>query len=132
MNKVTLNINSHLVKVTENVIEKEVTWRFSLRGALGGQLPKGCRERKCVKSFVSFANRSPEVGVPIVGNVDLRFYVFVTRHVLWEEGQKEEVCGRWGARKIQIVIRWLGTGPLAVVKFAGQVLKFVWLKVKFG
>ena len=71
-------------------------------------------------------------GVPIAGNVDLKFYVLitVTRHVLWKEGKKEDVCGRWGARKIQIVIRWLGTGP--VVKFAGQVLKFVWLKVKFG
>ena len=30
---------------------------------MGGQLPKGCRERKCAKSFVSFANRSPEVGM---------------------------------------------------------------------
>ena len=39
-------------------------------------------------------------------------------------------CGRLGARKIQIIIRWLGTGQ--VVKFAGQVVKFEWLKVKFG
>ena len=40
------------------------------------------------------------------------------------------VCGRWGARKIQIIIRWLGTGQ--VVKVAGQFVKFEWLKVKFG
>jgi len=39
-------------------------------------------------------------------------------------------CGRLGARKIYIIIRWLGTGQ--VVKFAGQFVKFEWLKVKFG
>jgi len=67
--------------------------------------------------------------VPVVGNVDLWFYVLVTRHVLWEKGRKEEVCGRWGARKIQIVIRWLGAGQ--VVKYAGHIVKFECLKVKF-
>jgi len=62
--KVILDINSHPVKVTKNVIEKEVTCRFDPGGALGGQSPKGCREReKCAKSFVSFASRSPEVGM---------------------------------------------------------------------
>ena len=30
-------------------------------------------------------------GAQIVGNVDLRFYVLVTRHVLWEEGKEEKV-----------------------------------------
>jgi len=33
-------------------------------------------------------------------------------------------------KKIQIIIRWLGTGQ--VLKFAGQVVKFEWLKVIFG
>jgi len=61
--KVIININSHPVKVTKNVIVKEVICRFDLRGALSGQLPKGCRERKCAKLFVSFASRSPEVGM---------------------------------------------------------------------
>ena len=56
-----LDMNSHPVKVTKNVIRKEVTCRLDLGGALGGHLPKGCRERKCVRSFVSFASRSPEV-----------------------------------------------------------------------
>jgi len=37
-------------------------------------------------------------------------------------------CGRWGARKIQIIIRWLGTRQ--VVKVAGQFVKFEWWKVK--
>jgi hypothetical protein len=67
--------------------------------------------------------------VPIAGNVDLRFYVFITRHVLWKEGKEEDVCGRCGARKIQIIIRWLETKR--VVKFAGQVVKFERLEVKF-
>jgi len=35
-------------------------------------------------------------------------------------------CGRWGARKIHIIVRWLGTGQ--VVKIAGQFVKFEWLK----
>ena len=55
--------NSHPVKVTKNVIRREFTCRLDLGGALGGQLPKGCRERKCARSFVSFASRSPEVGM---------------------------------------------------------------------
>ena len=38
-------------------------------------------------------------------------------------------CGRWGARKILIIIRWLGTGQ--VIKVAVQFVKFEWLKVKF-
>ena len=61
--KVILDIKSHPVKVTKNVIEEEITCRFNLGGALGGQLPKECRERKCAKSFVSFTSRSPEVGM---------------------------------------------------------------------
>ena len=67
--------------------------------------------------------------MPVVANVDLRFNVLVTRHLLWEEGRKEEVCGRCGARKIQSVITWLGTGQ--VVKYAGQFVKYECLKVKF-
>ena len=55
--KVILEMNSHPVKFTK----KEVTGRLDLGGALGGQLPKGCRERKCARSFVSFASRSPDV-----------------------------------------------------------------------
>ena len=47
----------------------------------------------------------------------------------WAEWH-DECIGRWGARKIQIIIRWLGTGQ--VVKVAGQFVKFEWLKVKFG
>ena len=42
--KMVLEINSHPVKVTKNVIGKEVTCRLDLGGALGGQLPKRCRE----------------------------------------------------------------------------------------
>jgi len=61
--KVILDIHSHPVKVTKNFIEKEVTCRFDLGGAFEGQLPKGCRERKCAESFVSFASRSPKVGM---------------------------------------------------------------------
>lgn len=38
-------------------------------------------------------------------------------------------CGRSGARKIQIIMRWLGTGQL--VKIAGQFVELDWLKVKF-
>jgi len=67
--------------------------------------------------------------VPVVGNVDLRFNGLVARHVLREECRKEEICERWGARKIQIVIRWLGTRQ--GVKYAGQVVNFEYLKVKF-
>ena len=48
---------------------------------------------------------------------------------LWKMGRMALYCGRWGARKIQIIIRWLGTGQ--VVKVAGQFVKFEWLKVKF-
>jgi len=59
--KVILDIHSHPVKVTKNIIEKEVTCRFYLGGALEGT--KGCRDRKCAESFVSFASRSPEVGM---------------------------------------------------------------------
>ena len=55
--------NSHPVKVTKNVRRREFTCRLDLGGALGGHLPKGCRERKCARSFVSFARRSPEVGM---------------------------------------------------------------------
>ena len=32
-------------------------------------------------------------GVPIAGNVDLRFYVFITRHVLWKEGKRKMFVG---------------------------------------
>ena len=67
--------------------------------------------------------------MPIAGNVELRFYVFITRNVLWKEGKEEDVCGRCSSRKIQIIMRWLGTGR--VVKFAGQVVKSERLKVKF-
>ena len=61
--KVVLEINSHPFKVTKNVIGKQVTCRLDLGGVLGGQLPKGCRERKCARLFVSFASRSPDVGI---------------------------------------------------------------------
>jgi len=57
------NINSHPVRVTENVMKKKGTSRFGLGGCLGGQLSKGCRERKSAKQFVSFASRSPDVGM---------------------------------------------------------------------
>jgi len=67
--------------------------------------------------------------VPVVGNVDLRFNGLVARLVLWEEGRKEEICERWGASKIQIIIKRLGTGQ--GVMYASQVVKFKCLKVKF-
>ena len=67
--------------------------------------------------------------VPVVGSVDLRFNGLVARHVLGEEGRKKEICERWGASKIQIVIKTLGTGQ--GVMYAGQVVKIECLKVKF-
>ena len=42
---------------------------------------------------------------------------------------KEEICERWGASKIQIIIKRLGTGQ--GVMYASQVVKFKCLKVKF-
>jgi len=69
------------------------------------------------------------IGVPVVGNVNLRVNGLVARHVLWEEGRKEEICERGGAKKIQIVIKTLGTGQ--GVMYAGQVVKIECLKVKF-
>ena len=95
-------------QVTKNVLEKEVTCRFDLGGALGGQLPKGCRERKCSKSFVSFASRSPEVGLMcqllamlISGSMVLSPGMFCGR----KAGRRRFVRG---ASKIQIVIKTLG------------------------
>ena len=120
--KVILDITSHPVKVRKNVIEKEVTCRFDLGGALAGQLPKGRRER------IIRVIRQRWNDVPVVGNVDLRLNGLVARHVLWEEGKKM-ICERRGASKIQIVIKTLGTGQ--GVMFVGQVVKIEYLKVKF-
>ena len=89
-------------------LRKEVTCRFDLGGALGGQLPKGCRERKCAKSFVSFASRSPVVGmmcqllaILISGSMALSPGMFCGR----KAGRRRFVRG---ASKIQIVIKTLG------------------------
>jgi len=67
--------------------------------------------------------------VSVVGNVDFRFNGLAARHVLREEGRKEEICERWGVSKNRIVIKRLGKGE--GVKYAGQVVKFECLKVKF-
>jgi len=98
---------------------------------LGGQLQKGCRERKCAKSFVSFASRSPEVGIMcqllamlISGAMVLTPGMFCGR-----KAKRKKICERRGASKIQIVITTLGTGQ--GVMYAGQVVKIECFKVKF-
>ena len=88
--KIILEITPHPVKVTKNVIRKEVTCRLDLGGALGGQLPKGCRERKWARSFVSFASRSPEVGMMCQLLVMLISGAMVLSPVIvWGEGRKD-------------------------------------------
>jgi len=67
--------------------------------------------------------------VPVVGNVDLRLYGLVVRHGLWEEGRKEGFWEKWGASKIKVVIKKLGTGQ--GVMYTSQVVKIGCLKVKF-
>ena len=68
---------------------------------MGGQLPKGCSEEVC--QIVRVVRQQVPRGwndVPVVGNLN----GLVVRHVLWEEGRKEEFCERWGASKIQMMM----------------------------
>jgi len=92
-----LEINSHPVKVTKNVIGKEVTFRLDLRVALGGQLPKGSRERKCARSLVSFASRSPDVGIMCQLLVILiSGSIVMSPGIVCEREQKGQVLGEIG------------------------------------
>jgi len=131
--KVILDIKSHPVNVTKNVIGEEVTYRFNLGGALGGQIPKGLEvQGEEVCQVIRGVRQQVPRGwddVPVVGNIDLRCNGHVARHVLWEECKEKEICERRGAGKIQIVIKTLGTGQ--GVMYTGQVVKIECFKVKF-
>ena len=95
--KVVLEINSRPVKVTKNVIGKQVTCRLDLGVALGGQLPKGCRDRKCTRSFVSFSSRSPDVGIMYQLLVILiSGSIVMSPDIVCERGQKGQVLGEIG------------------------------------
>ena len=67
--------------------------------------------------------------MPVVGNVDLRFYSLVARHSLWEGSRRVGFWERWGASKVKILIRRLGTGQGAM--YASQVVKIECLRVYF-
>ena len=97
--KVVLEINSHPVEITKNVVGREVTCRLDLGVALGGQLPKGCRERKSARSFVSFASRSPDVGIMCQLLVILiSGSIVMSPGIVCERGEKGSGFGRDGVR----------------------------------
>jgi len=116
--KVVLEINSHPVKVTKNVIGKEVTCRLDLGGALGGQLPKGCRERKCARSFVSFASRSPEVGIMCQLLVILiSGSIVMSPGIVCERGVEGSGFGRGGVRvRSRLSSRGWGRGKVSCMR----------------
>jgi len=116
--KVVFEINSHPVKVTKNVIGKDVTSRLDLGGALGGHLPKGCRERKCTGSFMSFASRSPDVGrmchlLAMLISVSL----VLSPGIVCGRGAKGLGCGRGGVRiKSKLSSRGWGRGKVSCMR----------------
>jgi len=112
-------------------LRKRSQFQVRPRRCLGESVTKGI-QREEVCQIVRVIRQQVPRGwneVPIVDNVDFRFNGLVARHVLWEEDRVEEICERWGASKIQIVIKMLGTGQ--GVMYAGQVVKIECLKVKF-
>ena len=102
------------MRVTENAIKK----KFRPRKLFGRPVIKRIQGEEVCQIIRIIHQQVPKGwnGVPIAGNVDLRFYVFVTRHVLWEEGKKEEVRGRCGTKKFRLSSGGWGRGEFSSLR----------------